>query len=300
MAASAAMLAMAAIESSAASCAHCGTQVLAIKKCSICKQVGYCGAECQKAGWKGHKKTCEPPLPINKVFEKVVAAYEAKDWRGVFKLEGRMEEMMLFRRMAVIFEGTADSGCEAVLAIFASAHELVPTGRHDHALSVIRLHGRRVELLGKLERFRDPGETLCRIASYLFFDGKREEATRYFAHQAMPRASLLPTACLPQQVLPAGTWRGTEFFLDRYYNRARDVGQAHGFFSVECSSCLGLGKIAMDDGRAKEGLGLMRNALAGPTTLYPKPETRSPKPYEPSTLNPKPETRNCSGAADGG
>jgi hypothetical protein len=41
---------------------------------------------------------------------------------------------------------------------------------------------------------------------------------------------------------------------------------------------LGLGKIAMHDGRAEEGLGLLRNALAGPSTLYPEPGTRSPKP----------------------
>jgi len=273
MAASAAILAMAAIEASAASCAYCGTQVVAIKKCSICKQVSYCGAECQKAGWKRHKKTCEPPLPISTVFPKVMAAHEAQNWRGVLKLEGRMEEMMERHRMAVTIEGTADSYCADILHIFAIAHAMPSvstlTGSRDHALSIIRLQGRRVELLGKLERFRDQGESLCTIAGYLQSDGKREEAIRYFAHQAMPRASLLPTKYLTQQVLQAGTWRRTEFFLDRYYNRARDIGEAHGLFSVECVTCLGLGHIAMNDGRAEEGLDLLRNALAGPSTLYP-------------------------------
>ena len=289
MAASAAMLAMAAIEASAASCAHCGTQVVAIKKCSICKQVGYCGTQCQKAGWKRRKKTCEPPLPINLVFRKLMEARAANDWRGILKLEGRMEEMMERDCIGGTIEGTADSHCAEILhifaiahAIFASAHAMPPastrTGRRDHALSVIRLQGRRVELLGKLERFRDQGEALCSIADYLQFDDKREEATRYFAHQAMPRASFLPTEHLSQQVLPAGTWRRTEFFLDRYYNRARDVGQAHGCFSAECTCCLGLGKIAMHDGRAEEGLGLLRNALAGPSTLYPEPEALNPEP----------------------
>ena len=196
MAAIAAGLAMAAIEASAASCAHCGTQVVAMKKCSICKQVGYCGAECQKAGWKGHKKKCEPPLPISTVFQKVMAAHEANDWRGVLKFEGRMEEMMAqHTRMAVEVEELSYAHCETTLSIFAGAHAMTMgsarTGRRDHALAIMRLQGRRVELLGRLERFRDQGETLCAVASCLDFDDKREEATRYFARQAIPCASLL-------------------------------------------------------------------------------------------------------------
>ena len=272
MAASAASLAMAAIEASAASCAHCGTQVLALKKCSICKQVGYCGAECQKAGWKGHK-TCARPLPIKNVFQKVMAAHEANDWRGVLKFEGRMEEMMERRRMAVMMEGAADEYCEKVLYIFSSAHALANcsmasawTGWCGHALSNIRLLGRRVELLGNLERFRDQGEVLCNIANQLRMVNSQEEATRFSMHQAMLCVSLL-VLDLP-----------TEFFLHRFYNRARDVGAAHGFFSVECRSCLGLGQMAVDDGREEEGLELLRNALAGPFTPCHLTETRNPKP----------------------
>jgi hypothetical protein len=45
---------------SAGSCAHCGKQGVALKRCARCKEVSYCGAACQKAGWKGHKKTCAP------------------------------------------------------------------------------------------------------------------------------------------------------------------------------------------------------------------------------------------------
>jgi hypothetical protein len=47
-----------------------------------------------------------------------------------------------------------------------------------------------------------------------------------------------------------------------YYQKARKVGEAHGFFSVECSACLGLGDAAMREGRDEEGLDLLRNALA--------------------------------------
>ena len=150
------MLAMAAIEASAASCAHCGTQVVAIKKCSICKQVGYCGAECQKAGWKGHKKACEPPLPLLEVARKLAVADDANDWRAVLKLEGRMEELM--HCPAFITEGMADACCEKTLSIFVNAHVMAKRstrmGASDHAFSLIRLERRRVEFLGKLERFR--------------------------------------------------------------------------------------------------------------------------------------------------
>ncbi len=32
--------------------------VAALKKCSVCEAAYYCGAECQKADWKAHKKEC--------------------------------------------------------------------------------------------------------------------------------------------------------------------------------------------------------------------------------------------------
>jgi hypothetical protein len=45
------------------SCAHCGAQgAVELKRCSRCKRAAYCGAACQKAGWKAHRKTCSPPL----------------------------------------------------------------------------------------------------------------------------------------------------------------------------------------------------------------------------------------------
>jgi hypothetical protein len=47
-----------------------------------------------------------------------------------------------------------------------------------------------------------------------------------------------------------------------YFQRARDVGAAHGFFSVECSACHGLGNTAIQEGRHAEGADLLRNALA--------------------------------------
>src|SRR4051812_5588564 len=34
-----------------------------LKLCKACKEVAYCGKECQKADWKEHKKTCGKPKP---------------------------------------------------------------------------------------------------------------------------------------------------------------------------------------------------------------------------------------------
>ncbi|KAJ1483459.1 hypothetical protein T484DRAFT_1622771, partial [Baffinella frigidus] len=39
-------------------CSHCGKQRATLKRCSRCKQTWYCGAACQNAAWKGHRKTC--------------------------------------------------------------------------------------------------------------------------------------------------------------------------------------------------------------------------------------------------
>ena len=47
-----------------------------------------------------------------------------------------------------------------------------------------------------------------------------------------------------------------------YFQRARDVGAAHGFFSLECRACLGLGTGAFLEGRVEEGVQLLWNALS--------------------------------------
>ena len=198
-------------------CSHCGKLSAALKRCARCKQVSYCGAKCQKAAWKGHKQMC---LTINEVYKKFDAASTAtpSDWRGVIKWEGRMEELM---------ERQEDATCNRILALFVDAHMmgLNSTGINDHALSVISLNERRVELLGKMQHFRDQGTALCTVAQHLQFLDRPQEAVGHF-------------------------------------QRARKLAEEHGFFSVECESCLGLGKLRVAEGRHEEGVGLLRNALA--------------------------------------
>ena len=211
--------------SSAPRCSHCGKQRATLKRCSVCKQASYCGAACQNAGWKKHEKTCAPPLSTNDVWANVIAADAAGDWRAVLEWEGRMEEKM---------EGQSDDARNALLCTFIRAHHKAASGlglgplsgldfRH-HALSEARLVERRVELLGRMERFRDQGDEMCALALNLEILGRREEAAKQYA-------------------------------------RARAVGAVHGFFSVECAACEGLGKLEIAAGRGEEGLALMRNAL---------------------------------------
>ena len=134
------------------SCSHCGKQRAALKRCSRCKQASYCGAGCQNAAWKGHKTTC---LSLDDVIEKVDAADLREDWREMLKWEGRMEEMM---------ETTANVACSNMIGAFASAHSrgVNSTGSNDNSLSIVRLETRRLEVLGRMQRFRDQGEVNVR------------------------------------------------------------------------------------------------------------------------------------------
>jgi hypothetical protein len=84
-----------------------------LKRCSICKQVWYCGAACQKVVWRRHKKTCAPPLSTHDVRAKVLAANAGGEWREVLKWEGSMEELM---------EGQSDTSCDSILLRFQLAH----------------------------------------------------------------------------------------------------------------------------------------------------------------------------------
>ena len=134
------------------SCSHCGEQSAELKRCSRCKEAPYCGAACQRAAWKGHKTSC---VTLDEVFEKLNAAHLHEDWQGMIKLEGRMEQMMEYQ---------PDAECHDILQAFATAHREVfnSTGSKDNSLSIVRLETRRLEVLGRMQRFRDQGEVNVR------------------------------------------------------------------------------------------------------------------------------------------
>jgi hypothetical protein len=201
----------------AESCAHCGKEGVGFKRCSRCKQASYCGAVCQNAAWKRHKKNCAPPVPLQDVVAKINAAKAALDWREILKWEGRMEELVAHR---------SDDACSKILTVFSDAHHMgfLATGNKDHARSYVGPVERDIPLLGKLQRFWDQGYTMCRLSNILRSLERNSEAV---------------------------TWN----------QRARDVGAAHGFFSLESIACTGLGRAAMKEGRHEEGVALLRNAL---------------------------------------
>ncbi|KAJ1494554.1 hypothetical protein T484DRAFT_1877476 [Baffinella frigidus] len=229
--------------SAASSCSHCGTQDVALKRCARCGQEAYCGVECQKAAWRGgHKKDCkapqpqapqpqareETPLPDKfqrrmEIYQKVVASDNAKNWPGVLKWEGSMEELM---------EGQPDEICRGIIFMFMRAHSMEMLsesffGRSYavHEASSVRLGERHIALLGKMQRFRDQGEALHFIGDN-------------FAIVARPREAVA------------------------YLERARKVAEAHGFFSVECMACTGLAEVALKEERNDEAVELFRNAVA--------------------------------------
>ena len=129
-------------------------------------------------------------------------------------------------RMEELMALSSDDTCSSVLRAFSNAHQMIwqATGSKDHARSFVGLEERRIPLLGKLQRFRDQGECMCSLSNIFKLLERNSEAA---------------------------TW----------YQRARDVGAAHGFFSLESKACVGLGQAVIDAGRHEEGLALLRNAL---------------------------------------
>jgi len=120
----------------------------------------------------------------------------------------------------------SDGACSTILSVFCNAHRIgfYATGSKDHARSYVGLQERQIPILGELQRFRDQGEAMCILSNILSsLEGNSKAAT--------------------------------------WYQRARDVGAAHGFFSLESKACVGLGEVAMRTGRHEEGLELLRNAL---------------------------------------
>ena len=209
----------------------------ALKTCKKCLLIPYCSAACQKADWKVHKQVlaqpqltlnwcttaayselvalvspakqvCTPPPSQGELLESVGAAFQAADWEGLLRWESRVEELLAHQ---------SDVFCERVLWMFTHAHTQldIAAGGTEHTVSILCLEERRAELLCKLERFRDQGETLCGLAENVLL-----------CHGS---AGLSGSAKL--------------------YQQARKIGEQHGFFSVECKACIGLGRIAHLEGR---------------------------------------------------
>ena len=188
------------------SCSKCGRVDLALKKCGRCLQASYCGAACQRAAWKQHKTACKPAVSTAffggdteevrpdvdeipkfltssmndfEVMNRLNAAIAASDWRVALECEGHMEELM---------EGQPHDTCEYILTLFVKANGLrvaamgsrSKTGFTEFSTKMLALHARRVDLLQKLERFRDAGETMTVCANHLTQLGRQLEAAQHY------------------------------------------------------------------------------------------------------------------------
>ncbi|KAJ1474988.1 hypothetical protein T484DRAFT_3213394 [Baffinella frigidus] len=80
-------------------------------------------------------------------------------------------------------------------------------------------------ILGKMERYRDQGSNMCQIG------------------QCFSNINDTPRA------VP-------------WFNKARALGAQHGFFSVECGACLGLGRVEKMEGRMPGAEELMQHAFS--------------------------------------
>ena len=188
---------------------------------------GICaGVDCRKAALPEHPTKCLPDL-----WEEVRGLDPVSQWDDVLQWEGRMEELvdnLPDHEIAVSHE-------IVVLRKFVRAHmsgvhasEHFISSESDaraHAICVVRLEQRRLSILNKMERFQEKAEVLCNIAHYLHaFLREGEEAAGYF-------------------------------------QRAHDLGLAHGFSSVKCEANLGLAHVAMEEGKHEEAVELFEALL---------------------------------------
>mmetsp|Transcript_48962 Transcript_48962/g.111528 ORF Transcript_48962/g.111528 Transcript_48962/m.111528 type:complete len:271 (+) Transcript_48962:1-813(+) len=128
--------------------------------------------------------------------------------------------------MEELLENQSNATCVFLLGIFKKA-QMNRGGMvigSAPALKAFDMEKRLVDLLGKEERFRHQGEAMYTMANQLFTSGEFEEA-------------------------------------EKWYARTQKLAEAHGFFSLESRRCLGLGLVALEEKRDKDGMELLWNSL---------------------------------------
>ena len=61
------------------SCVVCATPTK--RSCQVCREVYYCGHECQKKHWKQHKGSCKSPVPLCEVHHSIAVPDYECFWR---------------------------------------------------------------------------------------------------------------------------------------------------------------------------------------------------------------------------
>jgi tetratricopeptide (TPR) repeat protein len=195
---------------------------------------GYCKAQeyCSAECMQAHSSEHEPKCKADRLLDLMSTIHTvefARDWRKVIPLQAKMEMLMLDGPIDV----TNDQR-RAILNLFIHSNNLAnaETGHYMYKTSALRLKESIVKLLGDMGLFHD---------------------------QALEMTSLGGMFMCMKQIKVANV----------YFQEVRDIGEAHGFFTLECKGCLGLGRVAMKEGRVEEGLALLRNALVASSLLIP-------------------------------
>jgi tetratricopeptide (TPR) repeat protein len=151
-------------------CTHCGKTTAATggekpKSCGKCRDVTYCGVECQKADWDTHKTSCKPCNFY--IMHRVITLHKSQQWRKLIKWNPYIEEHV-FVDMRRLDDPLVYTQLLKLHYMFVDAYKLGITSTNDpddvYALAAVALLDEMVELQGKLNLFSGQGSSLCDLA----------------------------------------------------------------------------------------------------------------------------------------
>jgi tetratricopeptide (TPR) repeat protein len=205
-------------------CSHCKKRLITFKRCSICKTNCYCDKKCQKLDWADHKIDCKS---IEDVCNIVVGAYVAGDQDEIMTWKHRFADIVAY---TVVHTKTLTFDAHGILLdIVGKGYESIPTCTvlelQAIQLKLSEVLSLKADLVGQYERYRDQGEIMCRAGIHMLFSGDVEKSKDLF-------------------------------------RKARRVAESHGFYTVECLACRGLGDCYTSTGDHEEALPFFQNALA--------------------------------------
>jgi hypothetical protein len=121
-------------------CSHCAVPG-ASQQCSGCRTVTYCGAECQRAAWSGHKKTCKA---IKRAKAEAIASLAAS---GTVQPDGDAHPFAAASEAArESLVASAYAGCREAPAVLPMTWRVLPDddGALGNAMICDRVRGARV------------------------------------------------------------------------------------------------------------------------------------------------------------
>ena len=180
---------------SVSTCAHCGKGGAKLQLCSTCKAVAYCSKDCQIASWKSHKKACVKPGHIQFPGQAPLDMKKVREKVALAHREREMKKILQFAPAEDLLVAAKCFDTEERSKILGEFADAHMWNR-DWA-SAASCYKRQAVLLGALHRFKDQGESICYTAVTLRALGDEEGARQ----------------C---------------------NERARKIGEQHGFFQLEC------------------------------------------------------------------